>query len=172
MEKTLKDPTIFIHGQESSSRGTKGLFFRDLFPEMIIPDFVGDVSTRMFKLNEILKDKKGIVMIGSSLGGLMAALFAFKNQDRIKKLILLASALNHPEFTPYLSEKLTLPVYIFHGKKDEVIPPSPIHTIAKKVFTNLNFTMLDDDHRLSRTFTSIDWPQLIESKEYAVGSKQ
>lgn len=100
-------------------------------------------------------------MIGSSLGGLMAALYAFQNQDSIKKLILLASALNLPEFTPYLSEKLTIPVYIFHGKKDEVIPPKPIQAIAKKVFTNLTFTMLDDDHRLSRTFTSIDWPRLI-----------
>ena len=59
MEKIIKNPTIFIHGQESSSQGTKGLFFRDLFPEMIIPDFVDDVSTRMSKLNKILLDKEG-----------------------------------------------------------------------------------------------------------------
>ena len=165
MEKIIKNPTIFIHGQESSSQGTKGLFFRDLFPEMIIPDFVGDVSTRMSKLNKLLLDKRRIIMIGSSLGGLMAALYAFQNQDRIKKLILLAPALNLPEFTPYLSEKFTLPVFIFHGKEDELIPPRPIQTIAKKVFTNLTFTMVDDDHRLSRTFTSVDWPQLLESKQ-------
>ncbi len=128
---------------------------------MIIPYFIGDISTRMLKLNEILINKKGIIMIGSSLGGLMAALYAFQNQDRIKKLILLAPALNLLEFTPYLSEKFTLPVYIFHGKKDEVIPPKSIQAIAKKVFVNLTFTMLDDDHRLSKTFTLIDWPQLI-----------
>jgi pimeloyl-ACP methyl ester carboxylesterase len=161
MGKIIKIPTIFIHGQESSSKGTKGLFFREHFPEMIIPDFVGDVSTRMSKLNEILIDKRGVIMIGSSLGGLMAALYAFQNQDRIKRLILLAPALNHPEFTPHLSEKLTLPVYILHGKEDELIPPKLIRTIAKRVFTNLTFTMVDDDHRLSRTFTSIDWPQLL-----------
>ncbi len=130
---------------------------------MIIPDFTGDVSARMLKLNEILKDKRGIIMIGSSLGGLIAALYVFQNPDRVKKLILLAPALNLPEFIPYLSESLTLPVYIFHGKGDEVIPPKPIQAIAKKIFTNLTFTMLDDDHRLSRRFTSIDWPQLIES---------
>ena len=159
----IKSPTIFIHGQESSSGGTKGLFFRDLFPKMIIPDFVDDISTRMSKLREILLNKKGIIMIGSSLGGLMAAIYAFENQDTIKKLILLAPALNHTKFTPYLSEKLTLPVNIFHGKEDEVISTKPIQSIAKKVFTNLTFTILADDHRLSRTFTSIDWPQLIES---------
>lgn len=165
MGKIVKNPTIFIHGQESSSGGTKGLFFRELLPEIIIPDFEGDVSARMLKLNEILKDKRGIIMIGSSLGGLMAALYMFQNPDRVKKLILLAPALNLPEFTPCLSEKLTLPVYIFHGKEDEVIPPKPIQAIAKKVFINLTFTMLDDDHRLSRRFTSIDWPRLIESRQ-------
>jgi len=165
MKEITEHPTIFVHGQESSSQGTKGLFFRDLFREMIIPDFVGDVSTRMSKLNKILLDKRGITMIGSSLGGLMAALYAFQNQDRIRKLILLAPALSLPELNPYLSETLTLPVYVFHGKEDEVIPPKLIQAIAKKVFTNLTFTMLDDDHRLSRTFTSIDWPRLLESKK-------
>jgi pimeloyl-ACP methyl ester carboxylesterase len=163
VEEIINNPTIFIHGQESSSQGTKGLFFREHFPEMIIPDFIGAVATRMLRLNKILMDKKGIIMIGSSLGGLMAALYAFQNQDRIKKLILLAPALNLPEFTPYLSEKFTIPAYIFHGKKDEVIPPKPIQAIAKKVFANLSFAMLDDDHRLSKTFTSIDWPKLIAS---------
>jgi alpha-beta hydrolase superfamily lysophospholipase len=126
MEKIAKNSTIFIHGQESSSQGNKAVFFRGLFPEMIIPDFVGDVSTRMLKLNEILIGKKGIIMIGSSLGGLMASLYAFQNQNRLKKLILLAPAIN-------------------------------------LVFPGLTFTVMDDDHRLSRTFTSIHWPQLIGS---------
>ncbi|TET60741.1 alpha/beta hydrolase [Candidatus Aerophobetes bacterium] len=161
MNKTTKNPAIFIHGQESSSQGTKALFFRELSPEMIIPDFAGDVSTRMSKLNEILMDKRGIIMIGSSLGGLLAALYVFQNRDRIRKLILLAPALNLPEFAPHLSDKLTLPVYIFHGKADEVIPPKLIQTIATKVFADLTFTMVDDDHRLSRKFTSIDWHKLI-----------
>ncbi|MBW2332719.1 MAG: hypothetical protein JRF08_04510 [Deltaproteobacteria bacterium] len=88
MEKIAKNPTIFIHGQESSSQGNKAVFFRELFPEMIIPDFVGDVSTRMLKLKKILVDKKGIIMIGSSLGGLMAALYAFQNQDSASCLYL------------------------------------------------------------------------------------
>ena len=54
----MKNTTIFIHGQESSSQGTKGIFFRNLFPEMIIPDFSGDVSERMLKLEELLRDKE------------------------------------------------------------------------------------------------------------------
>lgn len=162
MEKIPKNPIIFIHGQESSSQGTKGHFFRQLFPGMTIPDFAGDIPTRMSKLNEILFGKNEIIMIGSSLGGLMAALYAFQNQDTIKKLILLAPALNLPEFDPYLSKKLTLPVFVFHGKNDEVIPSQLIQTIATKVFTNLSFTLLNDDHRLTKTFTTIDWPKTIK----------
>ena len=163
MEKIAKNPTIFIHGQESSSQGNKAVFFQDLFPEMIIPDFVSDVSTRMSKLNKILTDKKGIIMIGSSLGGLMASLYAFQNQDRMKKLILLAPAINLSDFSPYLSKKLTLPAYIFHGKNDEIIPLSSIQAIVEKVFPDLTFTVMEDDHRLSKTFTSINWRQLLES---------
>ena len=163
MEKMAKNSTIFIHGQESSSQGNKAVFFKDLFPEMIIPDFVGDVGNRMSKLNEILKDKNGIIMIGSSLGGLMASLYAFQNQNRMKKLILLAPAINLSEFSQYLSKKLSLPVYIFHGKNDEIIPLNPIQAIAERVFPDLTFTVMEDDHRLSKTFTTIDWPKLIVS---------
>ena len=158
----MKNTTIFIHGQESSSQGTKGIFFRNLFSEMIIPDFSGDVSERMVKLEELLRDKDEITMIGSSLGGLMAALYSFENEERIKKLILLAPAINLSEFNPYLSKTISMPVYVFHGREDELIPIKDIQDISKKVFTNLSFTVLDDDHRLSAKFTSIDWPDLLE----------
>ena len=159
----MKHFTLFIHGQESSSQGTKGVFFRNLFPEMMIPDFTGDVSERMLKLNELLKDKEEIVMIGSSLGGLMAALYTFINKEKIKKLILLAPAINLPEFNPYVSQTISIPVYVFHGREDELLPLKDIQDISKKVFTNLKFMVLDDDHRLSRKFTSIDWANLLEN---------
>jgi alpha-beta hydrolase superfamily lysophospholipase len=163
MDSTAKNPLIFIHGQESSSKGTKGLFFKEHFPEMIIPDFAGPVQTRMSKLEEVLMGKTEITMIGSSLGGLMAGLYAFQNKSRIKKLILLAPALNLPEFDPYRSRTFSLPVYIFHGKNDELLPAGQIQDIAQKVFPDLAFTLLEDDHRLSRTFTSIDWHTLLRS---------
>ncbi|HUU41348.1 MAG TPA: alpha/beta fold hydrolase [Desulfatiglandales bacterium] len=161
MQIIAKPDIIFIHGQESSSKGNKGIFFKNHFPEMIIPDFKGDISKRMSKLYESLADKKEIIIIGSSLGGLMAALYTFENRDRVKKLILLAPALNLEEFNPYLKERLAIPVFIFHGKEDELIPLKLIQDIAKKVFPDLTFTTLNDDHRLSRTFASIDWHQLL-----------
>ncbi|NNG06539.1 MAG: hypothetical protein HKM90_02305, partial [Desulfobacteraceae bacterium] len=45
---------IFIHGLESSNQGTKGVFFKKKFPDMIIPNFPGSLQERMEKLNEIL----------------------------------------------------------------------------------------------------------------------
>jgi pimeloyl-ACP methyl ester carboxylesterase len=161
MDSAEENPAVFIHGQESSSKGTKALFFKEHFPEMLIPDFTGDVSSRMSRLDKVLSGKTGIIMIGSSLGGLMAALYAFQNKDRLKKLILLAPALNLPEFDPYLKKTLSLPVYVFHGRNDELIPAGQIQEIAKTVFPTLTFTLLEDDHRLSSTFTSIDWHTLL-----------
>jgi len=161
MDSIPKNPVIFIHGQESSSKGTKGLFFKEHFPEMIIPDFAGPVERRMSKLEEILTGKTGIIMIGSSLGGLMAGLYAFRNKGKMKRMILLAPALNLPEFDPYRNQTLSLPVYVFHGRNDELIPFQQIQEIAHRVFPDLTFTLLEDDHRLSSTFTSIDWPTLL-----------
>ena len=163
MEKVMRGPTIFIHGQESSSLGTKAIYFRKIIPEIIIPDFVGALPVRMSKLHDILRDKKGIIMVGSSLGGLMAALYAFQETSRLKKLILLAPAINLNEFSPYLTKSIDLPVHIFHGSKDEVIPLESIREISSKVFKNLSFVILEDDHRFSEKFTSIDWIKLLEN---------
>ncbi|MFW6147422.1 MAG: alpha/beta hydrolase [Thermodesulfobacteriota bacterium] len=170
MQKSTQDTTIFIHGQESSSKGTKGLFFKEHFPEMIVPDFTGTLEDRMSKLNEILAGKTDIIMVGSSLGGLMGALYAFQNKDRMKKLILLAPALNLPEFNPYREQSLSVPVYVFHGKNDELIPAQQIEEIVKAVFPTGRFTLLDDDHRLTKKFTSINWPQLLERSAYSSNS--
>jgi len=43
-----------------------------------------------------------------------------------------------------------------------VVPLAPVHQIACRVFENLTFNMVDDDHFLSKTFKSIDWDKLLE----------
>ena len=67
---------IFIHGLESSNQGTKSIYFRERYPDMIIPHFTGDLKERLDKLGEILSGKSDIRLVGSSFGGLMASLFA------------------------------------------------------------------------------------------------
>jgi pimeloyl-ACP methyl ester carboxylesterase len=154
---------VFIHGLESSSRGNKGVFFRARYPDMLIEDFKGTLEQRMEKLNRILSDKKDLILVGSSFGGLMAAIYACNHGDRVKKLILLAPALDLDDFKPFAGKRMNLPVTIFHGRDDDVVPPAPVRQIASQVFANLSYHLVDDDHPLRETFTTYDWDALLRA---------
>ena len=157
MENTL----VFIHGLESTAQGTKGQFFRQLFPQMIIEDYTGDYATRMRKLDSLLSGKSYLILVGSSYGGLMAAQYAIDNKKKVKKMILLAPALNLPEFKPPMHTKLPLPVIIYHGTDDDIVDPYTVKTIALKSFSNLEHHLVDDDHPLHKTFPVLDWKNLL-----------
>ena len=152
---------IFIHGLESSNQGTKGLFFKREFPDMIVPNFPGTLQERMQKLNRTLSRQSGIRLVGSSFGGLMAALFAMENEGRIERMILLAPAINLMGFSNAHEREISVPTWIYHGKDDEVIPLETIEGVAKKTFRHLNFHVVDDDHYLHKTFKRIDWQELL-----------
>jgi alpha-beta hydrolase superfamily lysophospholipase len=157
MENTL----VFIHGLESTAQGTKGLFFRQFFPQMIIEDYTGDFATRMCKLDGLLSAKNDLILVGSSYGGLMAAQYAIDNENKVKKIILLAPALNLPEFKPPVHHKLPLPVIIYHGTDDDIVDPYAVKTMALKYFSNLEHHLVDDDHPLRKTFPVLDWKNLL-----------
>jgi predicted esterase len=152
---------VFLHGLDSSAQGTKGRFFRERYPEMIVEDFSGTFEERMFKLNSILTGKSDLIMVGSSYGGLMACVFSCREPERVKKLILLAPALNHMPPEIYLDKKLHFPVIIHHGSQDEVVPPGPVRDIASKIFTNLSYHLVSDDHSLHATFARLNWEELL-----------
>jgi predicted esterase len=151
----------FIHGLESTSQGTKGVYFRKKYPDMIIEDFFGPFEQRMEKLNGLLAGKNDLILVGSSYGGLMAAVYACNNEERMKKLILLAPALHIDPYKPYLNHQLHIPVTIFHGKDDDLVPPDAIQNIARKLFVNHTYHLMDDDHPLHRTFSTYDWDSLL-----------
>lgn len=152
---------IFLHGLESSNKGTKSVFFRERYPDMIIPNFTGPLQQRMEKLNRILSAKKDIRLVGSSFGGLMATVFAMQNESRVDKIILLAPAINLIEFAPYERRQISVPVWMYHGKDDQVIPLAQVEPIAKELFLNLSFNVVEDDHFLHNTFKTIDWDSLL-----------
>lgn len=152
---------IFIHGLDSSNQGTKSVFFRERYPDMIIPHFTGELQERMGKLKEILSDKSEIMLVGSSFGGLMASIFAMENESEVKKMILLAPAINLIRFAYQDSKIISVPVWIYHGTDDNVIPITEVEPIAKKTFHNLSFHAVDDDHFLHKTFKTIDWNSLL-----------
>ena len=152
---------IFLHGLESSSKGAKASFLRDLFPDMLTPDFKGDLSARMVSLETILAGKENIVMVGSSFGGLMGTLYAMQKQGTVDRLILLAPALNFPEFLQYKHEIIEVPTRIIIGNDDIVTPAQEVLPLARKIFSDLNYDEVNDTHMLAETFRKFDWQALL-----------
>jgi len=152
----------FVHGLESTSQGTKGVWFRERYPGMIIGDYRGSLAERMETLRERLAGKENLILVGSSYGGLMAALFACASPERVRRLVLLAPALHLAEFAPCLEKSITLPVFLYHGSFDDVVPPGPVRDIAVQVFWNLAYRLLEDDHSIHRNFPTLPWDVLLE----------
>jgi pimeloyl-ACP methyl ester carboxylesterase len=158
----MQHTRVFIHGLESTSQGTKGLYFRERFPEMIIEDYEGPLEQRMLKLEKTLSGLNNLILVGSSFGGLMAALYGCTYPERVLRLILLAPALNLPDFQPCLSKTVEMPVFVYHGAADDVVPPLVVKGICTKVFINLKHHLVEDDHSLHMTFHSMNWNELLE----------
>jgi pimeloyl-ACP methyl ester carboxylesterase len=101
--------------------------------------------------------------VGSSFGGLMATLFAMENEGRVDRLVLLAPAINLLWFTSCPINPLSIPVWIYHGRNDEVIPIGAVEQMADTYFSHCSFHKVDDDHFLHHTFQIIDWDRLLGS---------
>ena len=155
------NPLIFIHGLEGSGQGYKGTMLRRLFPHILTPDFTGPLEERMAQLEPILAKKSDWVIIGSSFGGLMAALFACQHPQQVKKLILLAPALMFLDFAANPPQPISVPTTIYHGQFDAVVSVEPVRTLAELTFLNLTFHLVDDDHSLHQTVQAVDWLTLV-----------
>jgi len=152
---------VFIHGLESTSQGAKGQYFRARYPDMMIGDYEGPLENRMAKLGRELDGKKNLILVGSSFGGLMAAIHTCKYPETVQRLILLAPALSLPDFEPCAGCAVKTPVIVFHGLGDDVVPFPAVRTIARRVFTNLEYHLVDDDHSLHETFPGMPWNELL-----------
>jgi len=148
---------IFLHGLEGSSQGDKATLLRGLFPNILTPDFSGSLQERMTSLYSILGERAGWTIIGSSFGGLMAAMFACQRPLQVDKLVLLAPALIWPDFAANPPAPIDVQTSIYHGSRDELIPLDAVQKLAEQVFRNLVFHAVDDDHGLYKTVHQIDW---------------
>jgi len=152
---------IFIHGLMGNSMGVKATLLREKFPGILTPDFDGSLDERMRSLSEILGEIEGWTMIGSSFGGLMAAMYACRSPHQVKKLILLAPALIWPDFVESLPDPVSVPVEVYQGTEDELIPLEQVRELAEKLFLNLTFNEVEDDHGLYNTVHALDWEALL-----------
>ena len=152
---------FFLHGLESSSRGAKARFLQERFADMVIPDFSGSLPARMAALNNFLAGRKNLMLVGSSFGGLMATIYAMANEADIDQLILLAPALNFPDFSEYPIKSIDVETWMFIGSDDTVTPIKAVLPLARKIFKNLIFEEVADDHFLAHTFRQFDWQRLL-----------
>jgi pimeloyl-ACP methyl ester carboxylesterase len=153
---------IFIHGLLSSGQAYKANFLRrHFFPDLLSPDFPGTLEERMARLDDVLGDAGDLIIIGSSFGGLMAALFTCAQPQRVCKLILLAPALLWPDFADKPPSPISVPTIVYHGHQDDIVPLAPTKALAQQVFTNLHYHEVDDDHSLHATVQAIDWVNLV-----------
>ncbi len=154
-------PPVFIHGLDSSSQGTKARFFRAAFPDMIIRDYTGSLARRLEQLDRDLEGLDNLVLVGSSFGGLMAAIFAITDPARVKRIVLLAPALNFRDFSKYLGQHCDVPAFCYIGRHDTVTPPYLVAPAARAVFSCLTYREEDDDHLLHRVFATLPWQDLL-----------
>jgi alpha-beta hydrolase superfamily lysophospholipase len=161
---------IFIHGLESTGKGFKGQFLKNQFPEILTPDFEPYLSSisikvllekRMLQLNTVLNDKKSWIIIGSSFGGLMGALYTLKHPGEVKMLILLAPFFGVNLINPSKFEPINVPVVVFHGKNDLTASLKKSKSISNMLFSNLEYHIVDDDHLLHKIVEKTNWIQLI-----------
>ena len=153
---------IYLHGLESDSNSGKARQFREWFPGMLTPDFKGSFEERMTQLEPILAGKDGWTLIGSSFGGLMGTVYTCKHPTQVRKLILLAPALLREPFGSHLDlEPVSVPTVIIHGTLDDVVPLGPVREIAQRLFTNLTYHIVKDDHRLHKTAQEMDWKTIL-----------
>lgn len=155
---------IFIHGLEGSSQGVKATLLRSLFPGILTPDFRGSLAERMSALQKILGDISGWRIVGSSFGGLMAALYACQHPHQVERLVLLAPALVWPDFANNPQGPVDVAVVLYHGTQDELLPLDMVRKLAELAFANLDFREVDDDHGLYKTVHALDWQDLLGEK--------
>jgi len=154
--------TIFLHGLDSSGQGSKGVFFQRHFSDVYCPDFSGDLDNRLQLLEEIAGARTGLTLVGSSFGGLMATRLAMCRPKTIRRLILLAPALNMAGFQPP-EVKIKIPTLLVIGRGDTVTPPATVLPLARASFTDLTIREVDDDHLLRQAFAALDWQLLLAS---------
>ena len=91
---------IYLHGFASGPRSKKAAFFRERFaelgiglevPDLVEGDFRGLTITGQLRVIERVSRGEPVTLIGSSLGGYLAALYAARHPE-VARLVLMAPA--------------------------------------------------------------------------------
>ena len=96
---------VYLHGLASGPQSSKAQFFAKRFGEMGVPfeaprldegNFEGLTVSGQLKVVDQAVASGPVVLMGSSLGGYLAALYAAKHVSKVERLVLLAPAFQFP----------------------------------------------------------------------------
>jgi len=165
----------YIHGYLSEPNSTKGTLlkktlnvqpvkYRDCPPEQLI------ITECVNNIKKTIENDKNTILIGSSLGGLLAAKTA-KNNPNVKQLILLNPAVIPPDYDlnkipdmprnilqdmkdrELFETKLPCKIFIIIGTQDNVVPNQWSIKFARVQQATIKF--LQDDHSLTRNINNL-----------------
>ncbi len=142
---------LFLHGLESGPHGAKYQALKRAFGEVNAPDCIG-ISDPQHRLQIILSaisgTKESFLVVGSSMGGLMALLLQQAVPKRVAGMLLCAPALHRPAATTLKANHLP-PTLIIHGRQDTVVPISTSRAFGVPLLE------VDDDHSLKNSLPTI-----------------
>ena len=142
---------LFLHGLESGPHGSKYQALTWMFGDVLVPDCSGikDERQRLHIIQQQLEtEKEPVIVVGSSMGGLMALLLNQANPEKVAGMVLCAPAIHRPAAKNLDVEKLP-PTIVIHGRADNVAPFSCSAVFGKRLIA------VDDDHRLSNSIPVI-----------------
>ncbi len=136
---------LFLHGLESGPHGDKYQALKAVFNDILSPDCSGmtDENERLARiLVEVDKTPEPLLVVGSSMGGLMAMLLHQQRPERIAGMVLCAPALHRPAGESLSYAELP-PLTVIHGAQDDVVPLG----VSRRFGDDL--VMVQDGHRLA-----------------------
>lgn len=171
----------YIHGYKSNPNSRKGTLLKKTLDVTPIKYREGkpedlDISAALHRIHETLKDDENATLVGSSLGGYLAAVVSVQN-DNVKNLILI-----NPLFIPpdadtsdydslpkrliseiqntnsLFEEKIPADIFILIGTKDDLIPVD--WTLQFAQANHATIQLFNDDHRFSKNLSRL--PEIIK----------
>ncbi|MFK5925550.1 MAG: alpha/beta hydrolase [Desulfuromusa sp.] len=142
---------LFLHGLESGPHGSKYLALKEMFGEVLAPDCSGvkdEIERLKIIERDISREVGPYLVIGSSMGGLMALLLQKAHPEQVAGLVLCAPAINRPAATGLDLNKLP-PTIVIHGTQDNVVPIDASQPFGEKLIK------VDDNHQLSHSMADI-----------------
>jgi pimeloyl-ACP methyl ester carboxylesterase len=142
---------VFLHGLETGPHGSKYRALQSLVPDVLAPDCEGiwDIEARLSIIRSALEGQSGLLLVGSSFGGLAAALFASRFADRVLGCVLCAPAVHHPHGAEIA--QVPADTVIIHGRQDDIVPLQAVEAFAQR-FPWVRLLIVEDDHRLGSSY--------------------